>query len=350
MKLLNPADDLPGQDSMLIFHAMAYLGREALILVSPASPIASIGYFQDTNKVLDLDYCRAHNIPLMRREVGGGTTYLDSDQIFYQVVLKKDNPLAPRRIANIYTKFSYPSIETYKAFGIEASLKPINDIITAKGKKIAGEGGADIGDCIVFVGGILLDFNYQAMSKILKVPDEKFRDKVYKSMEENLTTMKRELGYKPSKDEVKKVLISKFEEILGPLEPVEIDDELEAEMRELEKRFMSEEFLFRKGKATPDQVRIAEGVNVQQRNYKARGGLITTVVEIKNKTINDISLSGDFTFYPKEKLADLEKALLGIKLNRDDIIRRVESFYEEEQAQSPGVSAEDIAEAIVGEQ
>ena len=43
---------------------------------------------------------------------------------------------------------------------------------------------------MVFVGGILLDFDYQAMSKILKVPDEKFRDKVFKSMKENLTTMK----------------------------------------------------------------------------------------------------------------------------------------------------------------
>jgi len=41
---------------------------------------------------------------------------------------------------------------------------------------------------MVFVGGILLDFNYKAMSRILKVPDEKFRDKVFKTMEENVTT------------------------------------------------------------------------------------------------------------------------------------------------------------------
>ncbi|MDI6808628.1 MAG: hypothetical protein QME66_06575 [Candidatus Eisenbacteria bacterium] len=41
----------PGLDSMLPFHALAHLGREGLILVSPASTIACVGYFQDTNRV-----------------------------------------------------------------------------------------------------------------------------------------------------------------------------------------------------------------------------------------------------------------------------------------------------------
>lgn len=40
-------DKLPGQDSMLIFHALARLGYEGLIIVSPSMPLASVGYFQD---------------------------------------------------------------------------------------------------------------------------------------------------------------------------------------------------------------------------------------------------------------------------------------------------------------
>jgi hypothetical protein len=38
---------LPGQQSMLIFHALARIGVEALVLVPPKTPPVSIGYFQD---------------------------------------------------------------------------------------------------------------------------------------------------------------------------------------------------------------------------------------------------------------------------------------------------------------
>jgi len=56
---------------MLIFHALAKMGREALILVSPAQRIVSIGYFQDADKVVDLEYCQKSGISVMRREIGG---------------------------------------------------------------------------------------------------------------------------------------------------------------------------------------------------------------------------------------------------------------------------------------
>ena len=76
---------------------------------------------------------------------------------------------------------------------------------------------------MVFVGGILLDFDYQTMSRILKVPDEKFRDKVYKTMEENLTTMKKELGEPPPREEVIKILKEKFGNKVGNLEEASLN-------------------------------------------------------------------------------------------------------------------------------
>ena len=75
-------DHLPGQQSMLIFHTLARIGFEGLVIVSPKIPLASIGYFQDASKELDLDYCKRNGIPVMRREVGGGATYLDGNQVF----------------------------------------------------------------------------------------------------------------------------------------------------------------------------------------------------------------------------------------------------------------------------
>ena len=171
---------------MLIFHALARLGYEGLVIVSPGQPLASIGYFQDAEKEIDLDYCKEAGISVMRREVGGGATYLDENQIFYQVIWNSDNTKFPRNIKEIFQYLSFPPCETYGKFGINTSFRAENDIITDSGKKIAGEGGGDIGNSMVFVGGILMDFDYVTMSRVLKVPDEKFRDKIYKSMEENL--------------------------------------------------------------------------------------------------------------------------------------------------------------------
>jgi lipoate-protein ligase A len=249
---------LPGQESMLVFHALARMGIEALVLVSPQTPLASIGYFQDAAQEIDLSYCRAAGIPVMRREVGGGATYLDANQIFYQLIWKKENPLFPRAVEDIFPWFSEPPVETYRSFGIEAAYRPLNDIVTKAGNKIAGQGGGDVGDCMVFVGGILVDFDCRTMSRILRVPDEDFREKVYRSMEENLTTMKKELGRLPPREEIVSVLRARFERKLGRLDQASLNSEVLEKMRELESWMASETFLCQK---TP---RVAKGVKIKE--------------------------------------------------------------------------------------
>jgi len=338
---------LPGQQSMLVFHALARMGIEALIIVSPKIPLVSIGYFQDAEQEVDLKYCRGSGIPFMRREVGGGATYLDEDQIFYQLIWKKDNPKFPRAIDEIYPWFTQAPVETYRAFGIEAEFRVVNDIITKAGRKIAGEGGGNIGDCMVFVGGILLDFDYQTMSRILKVPDEKFRGKVHKTMEENLTTMKKELGMTPPREEVVSVLREKFEKTVGKLTPASLNPEILEKMRQIEAWMTSEEFLLKKTPRIPTGVKIREGVEVLYGLHKARGGLIRTAEEISEGRIEDINISGDFTFFPKEQLDGLEGSLEKVPLEEDQIIKKVETYYEEKKVESPGVESKDFATTIL---
>jgi lipoate-protein ligase A len=346
MHLLN-LDKLPGQDSMLIFHALARIGYEGLVIVSPAQPLVSVGYFQDTGKEVDLDYCKKNSISVMRREVGGGATYLDGDQIFYQVIWNAKNSKFPRNIKEIFHYLSGPPCDTYRKFGINASFRAENDIVTDSGKKIAGEGGGDIADSMVFVGGILMDFDYETMSQVLKVPDEKFRDKIYKSMEENLTTMKRELGDFPSRAEIKKVLIENFEKILGRLEPVEIDTSTISKIKEIEQWFMSDSFLHKKTPRIPQGVKIKEGIEILYGMYKAKGGLIRSAEEIEDKKrIKDIVVSGDFNLFPKEALTDVENALKNKDFNEDVIKREVARTYAKKKIESPGVAPEDIAKTI----
>ena len=55
-------------------------------------------------------------------------------------------------------------------------------------RKIIGSDAGEIDHSILFVGNLILDFDYETMSWVLKIPDEKFWDKIMQSMPENLTT------------------------------------------------------------------------------------------------------------------------------------------------------------------
>jgi lipoate-protein ligase A len=336
----------PWDQSMLIFHALARMGVEALDVVSPGTPFISVGYFQDTRQEVDLEYCQRQKLPIIRREVGGGTVYLDRNQIFYHVVWNRNNRRFPRRIAEVYESLSVAPVETYREFGINVEFREVNDIVTAEGRKIAGLGGSDIADSMVFVGSIILDFDYDKMVNAIKVPDEKFRDKVFKTMRENVTTMKRELGIIPPRAEIIRVLKEKFEGVLGKLEPVELNDDIVRKMTELASWFNSPEFLFQKTPRIPKGVKIKEGIEILYGMYKAKGGLIKTTQHVEKRRLRDISISGDFTLYPKKELSTLEDTLKETERERKTLTSKIEAFYERTGVQTPGVEPEDLTKAI----
>lgn len=339
-------ETVPWQDSQLLYHALPRVGREGLILLSPASPYVCIGYFQDARQEIDLDYCREHGIPVFRREVGGGAVYLDGEQLFYQLVLHKENPLVPKDKASFYRKFLQAPIAAYRALGIPAEYKPVNDII-ANGRKISGNGVAEIGDYIVFVGNLIVDFDYETMVRVLRVPEEKFRDKVYKTLQENLSTIRRELGDAPPRSQLWDLLAEKFADLLGPLEvETTVDSRWRAEADRLATVMLTDEWLF--GRSTPQAegrtVTIRSGVQVVQRAYKAPGGLIRAIAEVHEGVIVSVSLSGDFFFYPAEKLADLERALVGVPL--EAVEETIARFYAEYGVESPGIVPADFAQVL----
>ncbi len=291
-------------------------------------------------------YCQAHSIPLFRREVGGGAVYLDSDQLFYQLVIRSDSPLVPSGKEAFYRKFLEPVAETYRAIGILGKYRPVNDVITEDGRKISGTGAAEIEDHLVLVGNLIMDFNYQMMSRVLKVPDEKFRDKVYKTMRENLSTIRRELGTAPPRIELERLLIANFGKVLGSLEEESLDAQAHQMVTTLRKQFQTEEWLYKKGKRREGwETKIATGVEVRQKVHKAPGGLIRATTVVRAGIIDSISISGDFFFYPKEEVEALEAALEGKPISEAE--RVIGDFYREKQIESPGVTPSDLGKVLL---
>jgi lipoate-protein ligase A len=225
--------------------------------------------------------------------------------------------------------------------------RPVNDIITTDGRKIAGTGAAEIDDHVILVGNLIADFDYETMTKVLKVPDEKFRDKIFKSLTENLTTINRELGSMPTWDEMAEPLIRHYEKALGPFEESQVSDSIREKVNELKPRYLNDEWLFMKRRNQAYRnVKIATDVNVIQHNYKAPGGLMKAIYELKDEMILNLSLSGDYFCYPSDLDRQIEELLNGKKLN--EITGILECFYFQNEIETPGITPADWAKVIIG--
>jgi lipoate-protein ligase A len=95
------------------------------------------------------------------------------------------------------------------------------------------------------------------------------------------------------------------------------------------------------------QVKIREDVYVIQNIYKIPGGLVRVTVTQAEGILHNVHLSGDFFFYPAERLPDLEKALHGVQADQASAARAIEEFYRVQAIESPGVQPADLAPAII---
>ncbi len=133
---------VPPIRSQTIYHAVGH-AMTADSRPTPSSwsrpdhPYVCIGYHQDLEREVDLDYCRAHGLPVSRREVGGGAVYLDDGQLFSQWVFHRS--ALPAGLEDRFELYIRPLVETYQALGVAAYHRPVNDIHVA-GKKIGGTG------------------------------------------------------------------------------------------------------------------------------------------------------------------------------------------------------------------
>lgn len=341
-------DAVSWQHSQALYHAAAYLEEEALFVLRPATPYVCIGFHQDAQQEIDLEYAAKNDIPVFRREVGGGAVYLDGAQLFFQFILRKDRPGMPATVAGFYQHYLQPVIQTFRAFGVPAEYRPVNDIVTGS-RKISGTGAAQIGEMMILVGNFIQDFNYEVMTKVLRVPDEKFRDKVFKTMSENLTTMLRETGSIPGNDALAKVFKGYCEPLLGELEEKQPAAELLSKADELMAEMNTPEWLLANDRRRTQaaQVKIAEGIYVMQKVSKLPGGLVRITAVNRDGVLQDVHISGDFFFFPAQKLQDLEGSMNGLPLETDALTRALTGFYDENQIDSPGIQPQDLVNLLV---
>ena len=349
---------IPPIDTQSIYHAAALLVSKnqisnTLYVNWPLQPLVCVGYHQEVAAEVDLDYCRKKGITVVRRRVGGGAVYLDHNQVFYQVIMHAKTPGIPKEIGAFYKKLLEAPVRTYRAFGVEAKYAPVNDIVNAEEKKISGNGAGQIEDAFVLVGNIIVDFDFNKMASILKVPSEKFRGKVAKSLRERIGTLTMSISQVPSHQTIAEELIRQFSETLKTEFVVEstLTEEEQKLVEEINTLYKNEKWLFassrrRQRLVQQRAVRISGDRQICEGVLKSVGGLVRVTVEILDNEIQDILISGDFSIHPGDAIVKIEDALKGVRTDSEVLETILERKFDEFNINAPGLSFQDIAKAI----
>jgi len=146
----------------------------------------SIGFFQSLHAEIDVKECDKRGIDIVRRRTGGGAVFHDKE-ITYSVIAPLD--MFPKDIIASYREICSWIISGLKTVGIDAEFIPINDIIT-NGKKISGNAQTRKNGVLQQHGTILYEVDVDTMFQLLKVPNEKIRDKMIATVKERVTSAK----------------------------------------------------------------------------------------------------------------------------------------------------------------
>ena len=93
-------------------------------------------------------------------------------------------------------------------------------------------------------------------------------------------------------------------------------------------------------------MKIAHDVKMVEADHKAKK-LIRIRAEMMGQEIMSVQIRGDLFVIPKEAVATLEEMLVGVKLEEEALMNKLDEFYDATHAQTPGIMAQDFKEALM---
>lgn len=197
----------------------------------------SIGYFQSLADEIDIQACERFGVDYVRRITGGGAVFHEKE-LTYSIVVPESHKEIPKNIMKSYGRICGAVIKGLDHLGIESSYAPINDII-AGGRKISGNAQTRKQETVLQHGTVLMDVDVDKMFSLLKVPNEKIKDKLIADVKQRVTSMKHLLGKEIAFKDVAEAMKLGFEE---EFQVELLEDNLSTMERALAKKFEKEYF------------------------------------------------------------------------------------------------------------
>jgi len=304
-------------------------------------PSALIGRHQALEQEVDVAYCMAQGIGLVRRITGGGAIFLDPGQLGWELAIHRSRLAAPD-LTGIAREICEVAAASLRQLGVDALYRPRNDIEVA-GRKIGGTGGFFDGETLFYQGTVLVDMDPQTMMAALRVPRAKLEKRELDSAAQRVVTLTQLLGSAcPGLADIRQALVQGFSQHFG-LQAVSSDfstAERAAAQGLFDEEIGRDDFV-----AEISHPAAASGTLVGE--HTGPGGTVRAYLRLQGPAgnrVGSVLFTGDFFVTPPRVVYDLEGSLRGILLQ--DLERIVGCFFRRSEIDMLSVTEGDFVRAL----
>jgi hypothetical protein len=86
---------------------------------------------------------------------------------------------------------------------------------------------------------------------------------------------------------------------------------------------------------------------MKKATHRTKKGLIEVELSIDNDSLSSLKITGDFFVYPEEALEVIEKELLNLKINQEQIKEKMMEIYKQHQISTPGITIDDWVTVVM---
>jgi lipoate-protein ligase A len=309
----------------------------------------TVGFNEDPEQALDLDFCRKNGITFRRRPNGGGPVYAGAGSAFLIFYLPTSHGEVPETTTEAFPKVLTAIAGTFaRRYGFPATYRPLNDI-EVEGRKLMPtslkiEDGLMTFRIIINVKQI----DTELAGKAMPMPPEKVRDKVLKDLTSRFTCLEREAGKAIDKADLEALVRDATLDAFGETDLAtgavsQIEKGYADEFRAI---YETEDWLFEKSENRRFGALLQDGDTVGRGRAKAVGGLIWATLVVRGGTVLHAIVNGDWHPRPLSSVGWLEEALLGSDATAAAIRDRVQKFLDRDDVEFAGVTTDDIMTAM----
>ena len=228
----------------------------------------SVGYFQRLKKEIDIDKVTEKGFGLVRRQTGGRGVLHDKE-LTYSVIVPESHPNMPSTITEAYRVISEGLLEGFKLLGFDAyfaiprskeereKLKQPRSAVcfdapswyelVVEGRKIAGSAQTRQKGVILQHGSLLQDVDVDELFDMFIFKNDRLKEKMKKAFVDKAVAINDISDRHISIEEMEKAFEEGFKKGLNiEFKPLSLTENQLAEVKVLEEKYRSEEWLYKK--------------------------------------------------------------------------------------------------------
>jgi lipoate-protein ligase A len=167
-------------------------------------PAVIVGFNQEVNTEVNLDYLKANGIDLVRRVTGGGAVYHDLGNLNYTIVGRSEN------LERDYPEYAGILMKALQSLGVPATLSGRNDILV-EGKKVSGFAKRVCKNRLMVHGTLMYKVDVDVLTHVLQPSATKLQSKGVSSVRSRVANL---CDYLPEITDVQ-IFSQRLEDILS---------------------------------------------------------------------------------------------------------------------------------------